>query len=425
MTESLKTGFDIFPIKSPTSCMLKWSWSTINLENGNSSSCHRSNYHDIDPDNFEEFHNLPGKIAEREAMIRGEWPQGRCSYCQRIEDHGGISDRIMSMMRRHSIDKIPPELLENPTATKVTPTILEVYFNNTCNLSCGYCTPSVSSKLNDEVRKFGDIKIPGFGKKMFVKDHEKFSDMSGSLWKYLTDQDRYKHIRHFHILGGEPFIQKELDQSTDFWQDHPNPSLTINIITNLMIDHDKFREKISRFVDIVKTNKIYQLEITASIDSWGVEQEYVRYGIDLDLWEKNFKYLLNKQGIHVAVHSCLSLLSVKSTPSLFKKINEWNHIKSDCPIDYSFDVVLGHPHLTPMIGGGDLLRQDFIDILDLMPTSNENQITSKKQMQSVADLVMSKEKNTESLMFLKEYLNELDRRRKTDWTKVFPWLIDV
>jgi len=425
MSDNLKTGFDIFPIKSKTSCLLKWSWSTINLEKGQSSSCHRSNFHPIDTGNFEEFHNLPGKIAEREKMLQGEWPEGKCDYCRRIENTGGISDRIATMSQHHNIDKVPPELFQNPTATHVTPTILEIYFNNTCNLACVYCGPHISSKFNDEVRKFGDIKIPGFEKKLFVKNHEAFSSMTDSLWKYLHDQDRYQHIRHFHILGGEPFMQKELDQCIDFWKMHPNPSLTINLITNLIMDHDKFREKISRFVELIESNSIYQLEITASIDSWGAEQEYTRYGIDLDVWEENFKYLLDKEGIVVSIHSCLSILSVKGQAALFNKINGWNKIKTGSPVSYSFDVVLEQPHLLPTIAGHELFEQDFADVLNCMPAETEHQIACKKQMEGVVNLVKSKEKNPESLRLLRDYLDELDRRRKTNWRDIFPWLVDL
>jgi hypothetical protein len=145
-------GHQIFPIKTSTSCLLKWSWSTINMENCMSSSCHRVDYDPIDPDNFENFHNLPAKVQAREAMLRGEWPGRGCEYCQHVENLGGLSDRLMTLERHHGADKIPPELFKNPVATEVTPTVLEVYFNNTCNLSCVYCGPKLSSKWNDELR---------------------------------------------------------------------------------------------------------------------------------------------------------------------------------------------------------------------------------------------------------------------------------
>ena len=55
-------GHEIFPIKTETACMLKWSWSTINMETAKTSSCHRTNQVSIDTDNFKNFHNHINKF---------------------------------------------------------------------------------------------------------------------------------------------------------------------------------------------------------------------------------------------------------------------------------------------------------------------------------------------------------------------------
>ena len=50
-----------------------------------------------------------------------------------------MSDRQYQLKAGHEVDRTPEELLTDPTATEVVPTILEVYFNNTCNMACLYC----------------------------------------------------------------------------------------------------------------------------------------------------------------------------------------------------------------------------------------------------------------------------------------------
>ena len=136
----------VFPIRTETSCLLKWSWSTVFLRQGKSSSCHRTDQAVIPIDNFESFHNLPNKIHAREMMLRGEWPQEGCQYCEKIESAGGMSDRQYQLHAGHDLDRTPRELLDDPTTTEVVPTILEIYFNNTCNMSCLYCGSHFSSK---------------------------------------------------------------------------------------------------------------------------------------------------------------------------------------------------------------------------------------------------------------------------------------
>jgi hypothetical protein len=54
-----------------------------------------------------------------------------------------------------------------------------------------------------------------------------YERMLADFWKYLEDKDRYRHIRYYQILGGEPFFQPEFDTSLDFWESHPNPELNI------------------------------------------------------------------------------------------------------------------------------------------------------------------------------------------------------
>ena len=145
----------VFPIKSDTACLLKWAWSTVYLGQGTSSSCHRTDQAPIPPDNFASFHNLPNKVAARELMKSGSWPKGGCQYCEKIEAAGGMSDRQYQLHAGHEQDRTPEELLTDPEAVEVVPTILEVYFNNTCNMACLYCGSHFSTKWEEENKRFG------------------------------------------------------------------------------------------------------------------------------------------------------------------------------------------------------------------------------------------------------------------------------
>ena len=75
-----------FPIKTDTACQLKWNWSTIRLYTGETSSCHRVQSDNVSVDSFDQFHNTPKKLADRELMLHGKWPIGGCEHCKNIED---------------------------------------------------------------------------------------------------------------------------------------------------------------------------------------------------------------------------------------------------------------------------------------------------------------------------------------------------
>ena len=412
----------IFPIKTDPACLLKWTWSTIYFDSGTSASCHRTQKYAIDPNNFNNFHNLPGKIAARNLMLEGQWPQAGCQYCQKVEESGGVSDRQYQFLLQGDPCQHPPELNTNPTATEVTPTILEVYFTNTCNMACVYCGPHFSSRWEEENRKFKST----FANANDVFDvrasqsNPHYNQMVNDLWRYLEKDDHYKTLRRYHILGGEPFLLKELDASMDFWDQHPNMDLVFCIITNLNIPTERFKIYIDKFEKLVTENKIWQLQITASLDAWGPQQEYTRYGINLNQWQQNFELLLDKPWVQLSINSAVSALTIKQMPALIEKINQWNLSRGDNYIKQSFNIT--ETSDSPYFFGGSVFDQAFTDILSLLPTGTLDQVAVKDQMRSMGQSIASSTRDINKINSLKNYLDILDQRRNTNWRTLFAWL---
>ena len=415
----------VFPIRTETGCLLKWAWSTIFLKQGTTSSCHRTDQVAIPPDNFESFHNTPNKIEARQMMLRGEWPQGGCQYCEKIEAAGGMSDRQYQLHARHDWDRTPKELFADPTATEVVPTILEVYFNNVCNMSCLYCGSWFSTKWEEENRRFGTFE-QGKVKFGFNKPwNDNYDQMLNDFWRYLDEKDRYQHIRYYQILGGEPFFQTEFDQSIDFWESHPNPELTFNIITNLKVPHKKFRAYIDRFERMVQNGQMKRLQITGSIDAWGPQEEYVRWGLDLEEFKQNYEYLLDKNWIVLTINTCVTGLTIKTLPELLEKINEWNDRRHpENPINFSFMTAMTPHMMVPDIFAPEVFEKDFERVLAAMREQTPGEKSAKEHMRGIIQQIQSAAENKHSINDLKVYLTEIDRRRGTSWPTLFPWLVE-
>ena len=416
----------IFPIVTETSCLFKWNWSSLFFNSGSSASCHRTKKYPIDPNNFGEFHNLPEKLRARETMLDGKWPGFGCEYCKSVEEQGGVSDRQFNIKQLKNTSLVPPELYADPNAISVTPTILEVYFDNTCNMACTYCGPHHSSRWEEENRKFKKEFAVGPGKFSIKRSqHNPYRDkMIADFWNWLSEDNRYKVIQRYHVLGGEPFIIKELDVSIDFWDQHGNPDLTFSVVTNLNVPHKRFKSYIKKFEKLVLTNKIWKLQLTASLDSWGSEQEYVRWGLDLDLWQKNFEFLINKPWIELSINSVLSALTIKKFPDLLEKIKEWNKQQTSVagrwsagPILHSFNTIDDIYYF-----GAGVFDLDFEHILELMPTDSFLQQGHRDIMQGIFTKIQTTPRNLLGIQELKQYLTELDYRRKTNWRDQFPWL---
>ena len=413
----------VFPIQTETACLLKWAWSTVYLAQGKTASCHRVDQYPIDPDNFANFHNQPEKIAARKLMLKGEWPQAGCQYCQKIEEAGGMSDRQYQQHESKNMDHIPKELFEDPTATEVVPTILEIYFNNVCNMACVYCGSHFSTKWEEENKRYGVFKEGNvhFGWNKPQNPH--YEKMLAEFWKYLAEKDRYKAIRYYQILGGEPFFQTEFDTSIEFWENHPNPDLTFNIITNLKVPPKKFRAYIDRFERMVQEGKLARLQITGSLDSWGPQEEYVRWGLDLREWEENFTYLLDKPWIVQSVNMAVTGLTIKTLPDLIEKIKEWNPRRPEGNKIYlSFMTATNPLELVPDIFGSGVFDEDFERLMAVWPTDTPDDLSAKEHMAGIIKQIQAAPRNRERINDLKIYLTELDRRRGTSWPTLFPWL---
>ena len=413
----------VFPIKSDTACLLKWAWSTVYLGQGTSSSCHRTDQAPIPPDNFASFHNLPNKVAARELMRTGSWPQGGCQYCEKIEAAGGMSDRQYQLHAGHEADRTPEELLANPEANEVVPTILEVYFNNVCNMACLYCGSHFSSKWEEENRRFGVFEQDRVRFGYNQEWNPNYEKMLSDFWRYLDENNRYQKIRYYQILGGEPFFQKEFDTSLEFWETHPNPELTFNIITNLKVPPRKFRAYIDRFGKMVENGALKRLQITGSIDAWGPQEEYVRWGLDLVEWQENWEYLLDKDWVVMCINAAITGLTIKTLPDLVQRINGWNAQRNPWnPISFSFMTAMTPPEMVPDIFGSGVFDEDFDRVLAAMPREKPQDLSAVEHMEGIRKQIESTPRDASRIADLKTYLTEIDRRRGTRWQDLFPWL---
>ena len=338
----------IFPIKTETSCQLKWTWNTLRLYNGISSACHRASMEPIDISTGFNFHNTPDKISARKTMLAGEWPSGGCEYCQKIEEQGGTSDRMFHLQIP---DQSPLELEIDVTATSVTPRIVEVYLDNVCNMSCIYCWDGFSSKIQQENIKFGEFNNRGVVIKNNAVEHPDRETLKNKFWAWLDDNCH--SLARLHILGGEPFYQQEFETILAFLEKDSYPNLEFNIVSNLNIAHDRFKKYINR----IKQLDIKRFDLTASVDCFGPEQEYVRYGLDLDLWRKNFEFLVSESWITLNVNQTISGLTIKTMHELIQFINQ--HRQNREIGHYFGTTLMTHSFLHPEIFGKDFFKNDF------------------------------------------------------------------
>jgi len=407
-----------FPINTATACQSKWTWSTIYLNQLSTASCHRVQPVQFELKDFDNFHNTPKKLADRQLMLNGEWPSGGCEYCKDIESAGGWSDR------QHNLDirgLTPPELEQDPTATAVTPRIVEIFAQNTCNLSCIYCNANLSSKIEQENIKHGEFVGNGFRIPITDKPTAAAQEYLDRFIAWI--EKNIQQLRRLHLLGGETFIQHDLMNAVlDILERNPNPELQFCVFSNMNVPDKYWDLYTNRIRDLQHRGHIQYFDLTASIDCWGPEQEYVRSGLNLKKFEERFKWA-SEQGdwLRLNANQTVTAMTVRTMPDLIEKIKQYSQHKH---IGHYFQFYTG-PHMFhhPKIFAWNFWKTDFERILAAMPTDTLAQQEAIPRMQGLQSLLQQQQTNdTQSIRQLHEYLDEIDRRRSTHWRSLFPYL---
>ena len=139
------------------------------------------------------------------------------------------------------------------------PTLIDVRWNITCNLSCNYCGPLCSSRWAGMKKQHVDNGVKPY--------HLQVVD-------YIV---KYRHrVREVALVGGEPLLLEENIALLDALHD----DTLITVITNASVDLDKS----SVFQRLIQRPNVGW---SLSFDNTGERFEYVRHGSTFDRLDKN------------------------------------------------------------------------------------------------------------------------------------------
>jgi len=217
--------------------------------------------------------------------------------------------------------------------------------------------------------------------------------------------------------------QKEFEQHLEFFETHDNPNLIWRIFSNLNHEPEKFKEKINRIQKLVEAKKLKRFEITASIDCWGPELEYARYGLNLENCEKNINTVLESWGVVLQIHATLTAVTL---PALHKLIDmfcgqwilknktanlNWNTVvRPDCFNPYNFGKHLV-PYVDKAIEALNKYKKDYSPEINSLTGIKKQMLATPVSVKAVNDL--------------HGFLDDLDVRRNLDWKKIYPDIVEI
>jgi organic radical activating enzyme len=228
-------------------------------------------------DSPEDLGYSPVFLNAREKMSKGEKVAG-CKQCYMTEDSGIKSRRLYALEQYGIVDTVESR-------------VLDVSFDNICNLKCRGCASSSSHLwFSDEKEIYGTTF---FGSK-YVENNIKI-DISG--------------LEYINIAGGEPFLSKKFDMFAENLissQLEKNISITIN--TNGTVKPSP------PVYDLILNCK--HLDLQVSIDGIGHLNSYFRSGATFEECEKNLNFFRNLKSLRqekstkLSIHTTVSLYNV-------------------------------------------------------------------------------------------------------------------
>jgi organic radical activating enzyme len=304
--------------KSKSFCGAKWLNATTWLGSGTTASCHHPPAHKIPLDevneNFTAIHNTKHKKLMRKMMLEGDRP-AECEYCWKIEDMGkdSISDRVFKTVIYN--DEELDFINALPWDSNVNLKTFEISFDRVCNLACSYCNASFSTTWAKDIKNNGPyqnlisdgsgaFKQDGSWVEPFKRDEE--NPYVTAFWKWW-DSGLNESLEEIRITGGEPLMSGETWKLLDSFEEKQS-KMRFALNSNLMAKSDIIDKLIS------KTKKIKDFHLYTSCESVGKQAEYIRDGLDYNLWKFNVIKIgqeANIKGLHIMMTiNSLSLFSI-------------------------------------------------------------------------------------------------------------------
>ena len=439
----------------PGMCLAKWTQVTLQLQSGHNHSCHHQRTHKISKKeiarNPSALHNTQYKKLRRREMLTGKRPE-ECDYCWGVEDNSDrFSDRVFKSNESWSKPHFD-EIVNQDWRQDFNPRYVEVAFSNACNFKCSYCGPPYSSTWMNEIKnhgaypttdKFNSLDGLRAENKMPIpyKDENPYVE---AFWKWWPEL--YRDLHTFRITGGEPMLAKDTWKVLDYIIDEPNPNKDLNLAINSNLgipDNlvDKMIEKLKRIED---EDRVKEMVIFTSADTWGEQAEYIRNGLEFNrFWDNINKVLDSLVRVVLTFMSTYNALSVPNYTKLIDGVYDikrkygsqdryWN---SAVFLDSSYLRFPQHQtvQVLPNKWNKTILKQaqltDFYSVPNFEKQYYGYSDIEIQKIKRIYDWKTARWENKEQQVKEQQYnfgkyFQEHDKRRGTDFRKVFPELAD-
>ncbi|OUR93615.1 hypothetical protein A9Q84_19290 [Halobacteriovorax marinus] len=360
-TKNRQKRIDSINDVSPSFCLAKWLQVTIDLVHGTNHSCHHPKRHVIPLKELEQnpsaLHNTNFKKEKRKEMLDGKRPS-ECEYCWQIEDSEGDenSDRLIKSLD-HWAYPHKEKVANLPWDSDIAPTYVEVMFDKGCNLACGYCIADVSSRIEQEIKKFGPYKElidHRLQRNEKVSDDETKNPYVVAFWKWFPEI--IENLNTFRITGGEPLMSVNTFKVLDYLKENKAENLTLAVNTNLCVTDSVIDKFIKNLKEVLDKKHIKKFELFTSVDAYKEQAEHIREGLNYQQLLSNIEKFKNELGVDVIINCTFGIYSIPKFDLFLDDIYKLKQKYSRIILDISY---LNHPRYLR----ANLITEEFHETL--------------------------------------------------------------
>ena len=364
---------------------------------------------------FFEHYNSPQAVKVRKELWEGVKSEG-CKECWYREK----SD----FSYRHSLNgrfsgSFMEEIIENTnddfTLKEPKFRMLDLRFDNKCNLRCRMCSPAFSSALYKEYKDLG-----------YEVGHEWDSAyhvaVDDNEYQFILDQLQYTKVLFF--AGGEPLTQDKFYEILQYCIDN---DLAKDIM--IWITSNCTKVKYKKYDLINMLNQFKEVELSASIDAYGERADYMRYPAKWDDVESNILSLVsNIKNIRFIAVPTIQLGNIYHIFDLIKYLLTNKICKQG---DFHLNI-LNQPRHLDVRNLPEHHKKKINKLCDDMLVWFDdntfepafNKFKDKQQIELIRQMV-NEERNDKYILRFLNYTEAVDKYRGNDFFSSFPELQDL
>jgi len=390
--------------KSSTFCILPWIHIYSNPD-GSVLPCSIGDYRlhlgNIQSQTIEDVWNGEKYKTMRKKMIAGE-KCNECAACYSIEESNSESPR---QLQTNKFKKYIPlaDTTNSDGSVEMNLRYFDIRWSNICNFKCRSCSSTYSSSWATEDNN------RGHNKKVFI-----FAGGDSNDALYNQFLPHFKNIEEFYFAGGEPLLTDKHYDILEYLISIGKTDVTLKYNTNL--SNLKYKNK--SVIDLWK--HFPNIQIGASLDSWGARAEYIREGTDWELIKDNLRSIKQHvPQVQLYITTVVSAFNVSTLPEFFNHMLESNlfNIKDLASSVYNL--------LNPEFYSFSILNNELkLTIIDKLSKAKFNAIIDNR-IQYVISSLKNSTYNEQALQEFKKITTEYDLIRNRNFLETFPELKEL